>query len=161
MKDYYMERWERLRTLDSLSEDERRREINKYDSLVRKVVASNSLPREIIKALRLTFDVLDRNGPRIRWLRKGVYRLGLGELLCSREREVGDSYETWVRDDWEWRVLRKMQPDDDKPYARWFVAVKPPEYDTYIYGEVYAREIKKKAHKLTPEELKLYEEERR
>jgi len=150
MKDHYMERWERLRTLDSLSEDERQTEIFKNYALVRQTIASlpNTSPRRLIKALRLTFDVLDRNGPRIRWLRKGVYRLGVGELSGSRERPLGDPYEVYRNGKgWEWRILIRRQADDDQLFARWYCAVKSPESDCWNYGDVYVREIKKIAYK--------------
>ena len=62
-----------------------------------------------------------------------------------KERDVDHPYEVWVDGDkdWEWRVLKKWQVNDDKPYARWFVAVKSPmTYGSFEYGDTYVEEIK-------------------
>jgi hypothetical protein len=43
--------------------------------------------------------------------------------LFAKLRKVDNPYEVWATDDgWEWRVLKKYQVDDDKPFARWFCA---------------------------------------
>jgi len=70
---------------------------------------------------------------------------------CLKERKVDNPYEIWKHEDagWEWRVLKKWQVDDDKPYARWFCAVKSPmTYDSWEYGDVYVKEIKEQAVKV-------------
>ena len=62
-----------------------------------------------------------------------------------KERDVDHPYEIWATPDgsWEWRVLKKWQVDDNKPYARWFVAVKSPmTHGSYEYGDNYVSEIK-------------------
>lgn len=66
---------------------------------------------------------------------------------CAKTRPQDDPYEVW-RDgsDWEWRVLKKYQANDDKEWARWFCAVKSPyTYGGYELGDVYVAEIKNNA----------------
>jgi len=76
---------------------------------------------------------------------------------CLKERKVDNSYEIWKTPDgaWEWRVLKKWQVDDDKPYARWFCAVKSPfTYGSWEYGDVYVKDIKENAERvITVEEF--------
>ena len=70
---------------------------------------------------------------------------------CLKERKVDQPYEIWQSPDgtWEWRVLKKWQVDDDKPYARWFCAVKSPfTYNEWEYGDTYVQEIKQQARQL-------------
>jgi hypothetical protein len=72
--------------------------------------------------------------------------------LCNKTRKVEEPYEIWKTPDnsWEWRVLKKWQAEDDKPMARWFVAVKSPfTFDTYEYGDEYVENIKKYGVKIT------------
>ena len=62
-----------------------------------------------------------------------------------KERDVDHPYEIWTTPDgsWEWRILKKWQVDDDKPYARWLAAVKSPmTYGGYEYGDTYVSDIK-------------------
>ena len=71
---------------------------------------------------------------------------------CLKERKTEDPYEIWQTSDgsWEWRVLKKWQKDDDKPFARWFCAVKSPfTYGSFEIGDVYVKEIKENAVKIT------------
>lgn len=66
--------------------------------------------------------------------------------LCAKTRPVENPYEIWTSRDgsWEWRVLKKYQIDDLKPYARWFCAVSSPyTYDSHELGDVYASEVMK------------------
>lgn len=66
--------------------------------------------------------------------------------LQAKTRKLDEPYEVWVAGDWEWRVLKKWQADDNKQYARWFCAVKSPfTYGSYEYGDVYVSEIKENA----------------
>ncbi len=68
--------------------------------------------------------------------------------LCNKERKKEDPYEIWTSFDgsWSWRVLKKWQADDNKPYARWFCAVKSPyTFDGYDIGDVYVKDIKQNA----------------
>jgi len=70
--------------------------------------------------------------------------------LCLKERKIEDPYEIWRNSSgWEWRVLKKWQADDNKPYARWFCAVKSPfTFGSYDLGDVYVSEIKNNAVKV-------------
>ena len=70
--------------------------------------------------------------------------------MCLKERKKEDPYEIWQNaSGWEWRVLKKWQADDNKPYARWFCAVKSPfTFGCYEYGDVYVNEIKNNAYKV-------------
>lgn len=77
---------------------------------------------------------------------------------CNKERKLHEPYEIWKSRDgtWEWRVLKKWQADDNKPYARWFCAVKSPfTYDNFEYGDVYVSEIKSHAIKLDDEAMRV------
>jgi hypothetical protein len=68
-----------------------------------------------------------------------------------KERKIDNPYEIWKTSDgtWEWRVLKKWQIDDDKPYARWFCAVKSPyTYGKFDMGDVYVKDIKENAFKV-------------
>jgi hypothetical protein len=68
--------------------------------------------------------------------------------LCAKTRPESDPYEVWQSFDgsWEWKVLKKYQGDDDKPYARWFCSVTSPyTYGRGELGDVYVDEIKRNA----------------
>jgi len=69
-----------------------------------------------------------------------------------KETTVDKPHEVWVNDSgWEWRVLKKWQKDDNKPYARWMCAVKSPyTYGGWDYGDVYVSEIKAGAFLVEP-----------
>jgi hypothetical protein len=71
--------------------------------------------------------------------------------LCLKERKASDPYEVWQTWDgsWEWRVLKKWQANDDKPYARWMCAVKSPHtWGEFEYGDVYVADIKAQARRV-------------
>jgi hypothetical protein len=79
--------------------------------------------------------------------------------LCGKERKVDNPYEVWVnaRAGWTWRVLKKWQADDDKPYGRWMCAVKSPmTHGGYDMGDVYVTEIKGNATKLPDNTIEDY-----
>lgn len=60
----------------------------------------------------------------------------------AKTRDVNDPYEIYRQGNWEWRVLKKWQIDDDKPYARWFCAVKTPfTAPGYDMGDTYVSDI--------------------
>lgn len=66
--------------------------------------------------------------------------------LYKKTRDKELPYEIWkgvALDGWEWRVLKKYQSDDTKPFARWFCFVKSPFAEEY--GDVYVQEIKDNA----------------
>jgi hypothetical protein len=50
----------------------------------------------------------------------------MAKNLCGKIRPVDKPYEIWTVGEWEWRVLKKWQADDNKPYGRYFCAVKSP-----------------------------------
>lgn len=63
----------------------------------------------------------------------------------AKTRPLDKPYEVWfsIEGGFQWRVLKKWQIDDDKPYARWFCAVQSPyTYGGWEYGDVYVSEIK-------------------
>lgn len=65
--------------------------------------------------------------------------------LRGKTRNVENPYEIWASHDgsWEWRVLKVWQADDNKPYARYFCAVRSPfTYGSWEYGDVYVAEVK-------------------
>ena len=60
----------------------------------------------------------------------------------AKTRPQDRPYEVWVAGDWTWKVLKKWQADDHKPYARWFCAVESPyTYGNPDLGDVYASEV--------------------
>ena len=69
--------------------------------------------------------------------------------LFAKTRKVNDPYEIYRAGGWEWRVLKKWQIDDNKPYARWFCAVKSPFTEPgYDMGDTYVSEILSVAQKV-------------
>lgn len=75
----------------------------------------------------------------------------MSKNLCAKTRKIDNPYEIWksVNGLWEWRVLKKWQTDDDKPYARWFCGVKSPmTFGSFELGDVYVKEIKSSAIKV-------------
>ena len=71
---------------------------------------------------------------------------------CLKERKVNNPYEIWYNPQagWTWRILKKWQIDDNKPGARWFVAVKSPmTYGSYDMGDEYVKNIKEYGIKMS------------
>jgi len=61
---------------------------------------------------------------------------------CAKTRPISNPYEIWTAPGWEWRVLKKWQADDFKPYARWFCAVKSPfTFGDWELGDTYAANV--------------------
>ena len=78
----------------------------------------------------------------------------MAKNLCGKMRKVDQPYEVWSNGSWYWRVLKKWQADDSKPYGRWFCAVKSPyTHGGYDMGDVYVHDIKTQACKLTEEQM--------
>jgi hypothetical protein len=54
----------------------------------------------------------------------------MAKNLCGKTRPVEQPYEVWEAGTganmWQWKVLKKYQADDNKPYARAFCAVSSP-----------------------------------
>ena len=71
--------------------------------------------------------------------------------LCAKMRTKDHPYEVWRSPDgsWEWRVLKKWQADDDKPFARYFCSVTSPFCPQGEHGDVYVSEIKSQAVKVS------------
>jgi hypothetical protein len=69
---------------------------------------------------------------------------------CAKTRPSSNPYEIWKNHSgWTWKVLKKWQADDNKPYARWFCAVTSPfTYGQEELGDVYVSEIKQNAFKV-------------
>jgi hypothetical protein len=69
---------------------------------------------------------------------------------CLKTRPVTNPYEIWKNNSgWTWKVLKKYQADDNKPYGRWFCWVSSPFMPSGEMGDVYVREIKSKAFKVS------------
>lgn len=62
--------------------------------------------------------------------------------LCAKTRLKDNPYEVWVADGWTWKVLKKWQADDSKPYGRWFCFVTSPFCPQGELGDVYVKDIK-------------------
>jgi hypothetical protein len=47
---------------------------------------------------------------------------------CLKTRPINNPYEVWRSRDgqWEWKVLKKYQIDDNAPFARWRVFCTSP-----------------------------------
>lgn len=65
-----------------------------------------------------------------------------GKNLMGKTRPLENPYEVWKSHGFEFRVLKKYQADDDKPFARWFCATMSPyTYGSWEWGDAYASEI--------------------
>lgn len=64
----------------------------------------------------------------------------------SKSRPLTQPYEIWtspVFGGCEYRILKKWQIDDNKPYARWFVAAKSSAtFGGWDMGDEYVKNIK-------------------
>lgn len=74
----------------------------------------------------------------------------MAKNLCNKIRDKENPYEVWANPiaGWEWRVLKKWQADDNKPYGRWLCFVTSPFCPEGEYGDVYVSEIKENAIKI-------------
>lgn len=74
----------------------------------------------------------------------------MAKNLYAKTRPRTNPYEVWRSFDgsWEWRVLKKWQADDEKPYARWFCDVVTPIVPEGEMGDVYVAEIKANARRV-------------
>jgi hypothetical protein len=70
---------------------------------------------------------------------------------CAKTRKREDPYEVWKSRDasWTWNVLKKWQANDEKPFARWFCFVTSPYCPEGEYGDVYVKDIKEQATKVS------------
>jgi len=79
----------------------------------------------------------------------------LKKLTTAQRMDLNKPIDVWETPDgtWRWEVYRKYQKDDDKPYARWFCKVKSPfTRGGFDIGDVYVKEIKEYAKKVSGEE---------
>ena len=66
----------------------------------------------------------------------------MAKNLCAKTRPADQPYEIWRAGSWEWRVLKKWQADDHKPFARWFCLVTSPHtLSSGDLGDVYAADV--------------------
>jgi len=73
---------------------------------------------------------------------------------CGKMRGKDKPYEVWQSPDgsWTWKVLKKYKTEAgeaDDPYARWFCFVTSPFCEYGELGDVYVREIKATAVKVS------------
>lgn len=69
-------------------------------------------------------------------------------------RDKSDPYEVWVSPDgqWKWKVLKKWQLDDNKPFGRWFCCVSSPFVgEDGSLGDCYVTDVKRGNIKLEGE----------
>jgi len=66
----------------------------------------------------------------------------------AKTRPVSDPYEIWSMIGWTWKVLKKWQADDNKPFARWFCHVTSPFCPEGELGDVYVKDIVSVAKKI-------------
>lgn len=72
---------------------------------------------------------------------------------CAKTRPVENPYEIWKsHSGWTWKVLKKYQNPEKEAsntFARWFCHVTSPFYPQGEMGDVYVREIKGQAFKVS------------
>lgn len=57
-------------------------------------------------------------------------------------------------EDWEWRVLKAYQADDEAPFARWYCATRSPgTFGRWEYGDAYCADVKRHGIDVTKEIL--------
>ena len=69
---------------------------------------------------------------------------------CGKMRPVTNPYEIWANNSgWTWKVLKKWQADDNKPYARWFCDVSSPyTHGGSDLGDVYCATVMANAERI-------------
>ena len=85
----------------------------------------------------------------------------MAKNLCWKTVKIDDAYEIWKTFDWQWerRVLKKLQADDDKLFARRFCAVKSPmTYGEWELWDEYVENIKANAVLVSKRDLWLVEQ---
>ena len=71
---------------------------------------------------------------------------------CGKMRTKDNPYEVWTGGGWTWKVLKKYKSPEGEakdPYARWFCFVTSPMCEYGEMGDVYVREIKAQATKVS------------
>lgn len=99
----------------------------------RKDIAKNA-PQSNLNAVRASNPTVER-------------KADMAKNECAKTRPVTQPYEVWenARAGWKWKVLKKYQADDAKPYARWFCHASSPYCPEGELGDVYAAEVKANA----------------
>lgn len=69
----------------------------------------------------------------------------------AKTRSKDNPYEIWSNGEWTWRVLKKWQANDNKPFARWFCFVTSPLCPDGEFGDCYAEDIMNIAQKVESE----------
>ena len=68
---------------------------------------------------------------------------------CGKTRKIDNPYERWKAGNWEWRVLKKYQNEENEvknQYARWFCGVASPfTYGQFELGDTYVNDVKSNA----------------
>jgi hypothetical protein len=77
--------------------------------------------------------------------------------VCKKTRDKATPYEIWEGGGWTWKVLKKWQAEDDKPYARWFCFVTSPVCPEGEYGDTYVKDITQYARRTYQDPLALNE----
>ena len=73
----------------------------------------------------------------------------MAKNLCAKTRPVTNPYEVWKNaQGWTWKVLKKWQADDSKPFARWFCMVSSPYCPEGEMGDTYAAEVMANAYRV-------------
>jgi len=78
------------------------------------------------------------------------------KMTTSQRIQQGKPLEVWSTPDgsWTWEVYRKYQKpkgEASNPYARWFCKVKSPFVPNGELGDVYIKDIKSHATKISEE----------
>ena len=78
----------------------------------------------------------------------------MSKNLCAKTRPDSNPYEIWQSADgtWKWLVLKKWQSPEkeaNNPYARWFCKVITPIVPEGETGDVYVKEIKENATRIS------------
>jgi len=81
----------------------------------------------------------------------------MAKNLCGKMRKPDQPYEVWQNvvpvfdcppGSWTWKVLKKWQIDDRKPFARWFCEVTTPMVPDGELGDVYVTDITSVARRI-------------
>jgi hypothetical protein len=65
--------------------------------------------------------------------------------VAGKTRKLGNAYATWTdpQTGWQYQLLKSYQADNDKPYGRWFMAVKSPAtFGSFELGDSYCHEMR-------------------
>lgn len=75
----------------------------------------------------------------------------MAKNLMAKTRPAENPYEVYkASGGWTWKVLKKWQADDSKPFARWFCLVSSPYVPDGELGDCYAADVLQHAIKTFP-----------